>query len=111
MKRFVFVISAVGLAMLLTACVVPVAPAGGVYGQPIAVAPVAPPPARVEVIPVIPFIGAIWIDGFWGWGGGRHVWVGGHWTQPRPGMQWQPHQWTRDGDHWRLNSGGWHQRR
>jgi hypothetical protein len=38
-----------------------------------------PPPARVEVIGVAPFYGAVWVPGHWvsrysGW-----VWVRGHW--------------------------------
>lgn len=39
-----------------------------------------PPPARVEVVPVVPYPGAIWVGGHWvhyrhrGW-----IWVGGHW--------------------------------
>ena len=39
-----------------------------------------PPPARVEIVPVRPFYGAVWIPGHWaparygGW-----VWVRGYW--------------------------------
>jgi hypothetical protein len=39
-----------------------------------------PPPARVEVVPVAPYPGAIWVGGHWvhyrhrGW-----IWVGGYW--------------------------------
>ena len=67
-------------AVSLSACVVapyprqvygqPV-PAG--YGQPayegdIAVVDVAPPPPYVEVVPALPFPGAISLGGYWGWG-------------------------------------------
>ncbi|MCK7498558.1 MAG: hypothetical protein MZW92_53975 [Comamonadaceae bacterium] len=53
----------------------------------------APPAPYAEVIPVIPFAGAVWLGGYWGWRGGRHHWVSGHWTHPRPGHYWRPHRW------------------
>jgi hypothetical protein len=97
----------------LSACVVTPAPMasnpygyattpGGVY------APIAPPTPQYEVQPALPFLGAIWIAGFWNWLGGRHVWVSGHYEQPRPGYRWAPHQWVqspRGG--WELHGGGW----
>ena len=79
-----------------------------VYDQEIAVANVAPPPAQYEVIPVIPFLGAVWLSGYWGWSSGRHNWVGGHWSQPRSGYGWQPHRWVPgNGGRWHLRGGGW----
>lgn len=51
-------------------------PSSGVYAD-------APPPApRYDVVPVAPFIGAIWIAGYWNWYGGRRVWVPGRWAHP-----------------------------
>ena len=93
-------------ALALSACVVapypryaaqayPAYPANPTYDEEIAVANVAPPPPYAEVIPVIPFAGAIWLGGYWGWSGGRHVWVGGRWDHPRPGYGWAPHRWPR----------------
>jgi len=42
--------------------------------------PGPPPPARDEVVPVGPFVGAVWVGGHWFWGRGRRwVWVPGYW--------------------------------
>ena len=106
----------------MTACVV--APYPGrrvVYAQPVpaysqapesvyqeeAVVDVAPPAPYVEVVPAIPFAGAVWIGGYWGWRGGRHAWVGGRWEQPRPGYGWRTHAWVQEGGRWHLHGGGW----
>ena len=114
-------------AALLTACVVAPYPARRVvYSQPVPAYPqqpgydqsvpvdgdevvvdVAPPAPYVEVVPVIPFAGAIWIGGYWGWRGGRHAWVPGRWEHPRPGYGWRPHAWVQQGGHWHLRGGGW----
>ncbi len=113
-------------AALLSACVVAPYPAHRVvysqpvpaysqpgYAQPVPVdgaeivVDVAPPAPYVEVVPVIPFAGAIWIGGYWGWYGGRHQWVPGRWDQPRPGYGWRPHAWVQQGGRWYLHGGGW----
>ena len=73
---------------------------------------IAPPPARVEVIPVQRH-GYVWAPGYWGWQHDKHVWVNGRSMRVRNGYQWAPdhwqevngrHQyypgrWTRDSDH------------
>jgi hypothetical protein len=51
------------------------------------------PVGPVEVQPVAPFYGAVWIGGDWVWRGGHHVWVGGHWDHPRAGRSWQAGEW------------------
>ena len=109
-------------AALLSACVVAPYPRGAVYSQPVPVysrpAPgyegeyavdVAPPAPYVEVVPVIPFAGAIWLGGYWGWNGGRHSWVPGRWDQPRAGYGWRPRTWVQQGGRWHLH-GGWGRR-
>jgi WXXGXW repeat (2 copies) len=69
------------LGLTMSACVVvprPYSdyPSSGVYAD-------APPPApRYDVVPVAPFVGAIWIGGYWNWYGGRRVWVPGRWVPP-----------------------------
>ena len=107
-------------AALLSACVVAPYPARRVvysqpvpaYSQPVpidsdeVVVDVAPPAPYVEVVPAIPFTGAIWFGGYWGWRGDRHQWVPGRWDRPRPGYAWRPHAWVQQGGHWRLH-GGW----
>jgi hypothetical protein len=72
------------------------------------VAEVAPPQELVEVRPRAPFVGAVWIAGYWTWQAGRHVWVGGRWSAPRRGCRWQPHRWERTGKGgWRMVPGRW----
>ena len=110
-------------AALLSACVVAPYPAQRVvyaapapaisnppppaYEQPPVVVDVAPPAPVVEVVPAIPFAGALWIGGYWGWNNGRHQWVAGRWERPRPGYQWHAHSWVQEGGHWHLHAGGW----
>ena len=103
---------------LLSACVVAPYPGGRVvysepvpaarygYEQPGVVVDVAPPAPYVEVVPAIPFAGAIWLGGYWGWNGGRHSWVPGRWDQPRAGYGWRPRTWVQQGGRWHLH-GGW----
>lgn len=98
---------------LLSACyVVPARPYHGGYAYDDGydyggVVTVAPPTPRVEVIGVAPFPGALWIGGFWRWGGHRHVWVPGRWESPRPGYRYEPHMWQRQGQGWRESGGRW----
>jgi hypothetical protein len=87
-------------AALLSTCVIASA-------QPMYVAPVPPPAPYAEVVPAIPFPGAVWIGGYWGWDGGHHHWVPGRWDHPRVGYRWRPHAWVHEGGHWRMHEGGW----
>jgi len=123
MSRLKLLTAAAAATLLLSACVVapypryaqqpPVAygPVGEPMQAPIAVAEVPPPAPYAEVIPVIPFAGAVWIGGYWGWQGNRHVWIGGNWAAPRPGYVWNPHRWVPvAGGRWHLMGGGWARR-
>ena len=97
-------------ALALSACVVAPYPRYAVADQGYYEGPavdVAPPAPYVEVVPLIPFPGAIWIGGYWGWNGGRHQWVPGRWDRPRVGYSWRPHAWLQIGGQWRLRGGGW----
>jgi hypothetical protein len=101
----------------LSACVIAPYPGRAVYGQPSApggyyeepgvVVDAAPPAPYVEVHPAIPFAGAIWIGGYWGWHSNRHHWVPGRWDRPRAGYNWNPHAWHHQGGRWHLRGGGW----
>lgn len=71
---------------------------------------VAPPPPQYEVIPAMPALGWLWINGYWSWQLGRHVWIGGRWVAPRPGYHWVPHRWERHPRGWRLHDGHWGRR-
>jgi hypothetical protein len=109
------------LALLLGGCVVAPYPHRGVYSQPVpsydprydsggAVVDYAPPAPLVEVIPAIPFAGAVWIGGHWGWHGGRHHWNHGRWDHPRHGHAYRQHGWSNHGGRWHERRGGWHRR-
>lgn len=67
-----------------------------------------PPPPIVEVQPVMPGPGFVWIGGAWYWGGHRWDWQPGHWAHPpRPGAVWVPHRYVyRNGQHVFIR-GGW----
>jgi WXXGXW repeat (2 copies) len=115
-------IAPLSAAALLSGCVVAPYPARrAVYTQPVpayseaapvyaddAVVDVAPPAPYVEVRPVLPYAGAVWIGGYWGWRGGRHAWVPGYYERPRPGYAWRGHGWVNDGGRWHLRGGGWY---
>jgi hypothetical protein len=84
---------------------------GGGYGYgapgPAVVAPVAPPAIVAESYGVAPYPGAIWIGGYWGWTGGRHVWSPGRWEAPRAGYRWAPRTWAHGRDGWHQRGGHW----
>jgi len=70
------------------------APAVSVYVEPPLVQPApiavgwAPPPMLVEAPPPAPFMGAVWVGGYWVWQG-DWVWAHGHWVgPPRPDYVW-----------------------
>lgn len=102
-------------AVLLSACIVAPYPRHAVYAEPmpvgapvpLVVVDVAPPAPYVQVVPAIPYAGAIWIGGYWGWNEGRHQWVTGRWEQGRPGYRWHSHGWVNQGGRWHLHGGGW----
>lgn len=95
------------LTLTLAGCVVAPAPYYG-FGE---VVPVAPPPPHVEYYGAPPVVGQVWINGYWGWHGGRHVWNGGRWASPPgPGQRWNPPEWRRDGPGWRQKPGYWERR-
>ena len=67
---------------------------------------VAPPPARVEVVPA-PRRGYVWAPGYWDWRGRRHVWHSGYWVRERRGYHWAPHRWVDRGGRWEFENGRW----
>jgi hypothetical protein len=67
---------------------------------------VAPPPARVEVVPAAR-VGYVWAPGYWNWNGHRHVWVGGRWVGERHGYHWEAHHWEEREGRWHFHEGGW----
>jgi len=71
----------------------------------------APPPPRVEVIPVIPaerMEREHWQPGHWRWDGHEHVWVEGRYVErPRRGAVWVPARWEQRPRGWVLIEGHW----
>jgi hypothetical protein len=66
----------------------------------------APPPPRVEVVPVAPS-GQVWTPGFWEFVHGQYVWRRGHFVQGRPGYHWVPENWERHDGYHHFNEGHW----
>jgi hypothetical protein len=72
---------------------------------------VAPPAARVEVVPRAPSPRHVWVPGYWGWREHHgHVWYGGHYVVGRPGAVWEPAHWSARGGYWHLSEGHWRAR-
>jgi len=87
--------------MVLTGC------AGG-YGYNYRYVSYGPPAPRYRVIGVAPGPGYVWVNGYWGWRGGRYSWYEGRWARPPLGRTaWVDGDWYRDGRGWRYREGHW----
>ena len=89
------------------------APAVSVYVEPPVVQPApvvvgwAPPPLLVEVPPPTPFMGAVWVGGYWVWQG-DWVWAHGHWMgPPQPSYVWVHPYYEHRGDAVIFIDGHW----
>jgi hypothetical protein len=69
----------------------------------VAYVPVGP----VEVVPVAPYAGAVWIGGSWAWQGGRHVWAPGYYSRPRIGRTYVAGEWRHGPRGHYYVRGGW----
>lgn len=69
--------------------------------------PMAPPPMQVEVIPVAPQPGYVFVPGYWGWHHDQHVWIRGRWIAERPGHRWVGERWEQRGPNWHMVPGQW----
>lgn len=67
---------------------------------------IAPPPARVEVVPVQRH-GYTWAPGYWGWQRNQHVWVKGHSMRTRSGYTWAPDRWNQVDNRHQYQAGHW----
>lgn len=68
---------------------------------------VAPPPARVEVVPA-PREGYIYEKGHYETSDGQtYVWVEGRYLPNREGHVWHPYVMERSGDRWHFRAGHW----
>lgn len=71
-------------------------------------APSAPPPLQVEAPPPPPVKVAVWVPGFWQWGGQGWVWVAGSYQlRPSAQVEWRPAEWRIRGSAHVLVPGGW----
>ncbi len=67
----------------------------------------APPPMLVEVPPPEPFVGAVWVGGYWVWQG-NWVWAHGQWMgPPRPDYVWVHPYYEHRGDTVIFIDGHW----
>jgi hypothetical protein len=89
------------------------APAVSVYVEPPVAEPApvvvgwAPPPLLVEVPPPTPFMGGVWVGGYWVWQG-NWVWAHGHWMEPpRPDYVWVHPYYEHRGDAVIFIDGHW----
>jgi len=96
MKKTIAILALAALAITSTKAGVivgvtigtPAPPPVIVAPAPVFVAPAAvviPPPMpapMVEVVPVCPAAGYIWVGGSWGWCNSRWAWTRGHWGPP-----------------------------
>jgi hypothetical protein len=93
------------MAVILSGLSLPGCVAGPGYSY---YAPVAPPPVRAEAVGVAPGPGCVWINGYWGFEGNRHVWIAGRWDRPRRGRNaWVAGRWERQGNRWGYRQGRW----
>src|SRR5665811_1677263 len=61
--------------------------------------------------PIVPYDGAIWIEGDWIWNGGRYVYTRGHWDRPREGYTYVRGSWVHTNRGYNWHRGHWNHRR
>jgi hypothetical protein len=67
---------------------------------------VAPPPARVEVVPEAR-VGYVWAPGYWNYNGHEHVWVQGRYIHEHHGHHWVADTWEDRHGRWHFVAGHW----
>ena len=92
-----------GLAVILGG--LSLAGCAGCYGY---YASTPPPPVRYEARGVPPGAGFVWIDGYWGYNGGRYAWVPGRWDRPpRARARWESGRWENRRGRYYYSDGRW----
>ena len=75
---------------------------GGYYAS------VPPPAVRYEQRGIAPGAGYAWIDGYWGYSGGRYNWVAGRWDRPPRGRsRWEAGRWETRHGRYHYREGRW----
>ena len=57
--------------------------------------------------PAVPYDGAVWVEGNWGWRGGNYAYTRGHWARPRTGRVWVGGNWEHGNQGYRWHRGHW----
>lgn len=57
--------------------------------------------------PLVPYGGAVWIDGDWAWNSGRYVYTRGYWAKPRYGRAYVRGGWVQRGRDYAWHRGHW----
>jgi len=100
-----------GLASGLTIAVGASVLATAAFAQDVVYVPTAPPPPRVETVPVLPpdrVDVERWQPGYWRWNGAEYSWVEGHYVEaPRRGVAWIPGRWEQRAGGWVYIQGHW----
>ena len=69
---------------------------------------VAPPAPIQEDVPVQPFVGAVWVPGYWYWNAVQFSWIRGCWVRPPiAGVLWRPGRYFRRGNRYVRVRGAW----
>jgi WXXGXW repeat (2 copies) len=110
LNRTFLALAAASLSLAaLSGCVAyALAPRPVVVGE--VVAPLAPPPPRVEVVPPPPrpVETVEWRPGHWHWDGRAYVWIpGGYVERPHRAARWEPGHWVERPRGWVWLPGGW----
>jgi hypothetical protein len=66
----------------------------------------APPAPYVEVVPDSPGPDFVWVGGYWGYSGGRYVWIRGRYIHGH-GRHWHPGYWNRGPGGYVFVQGRW----
>jgi len=68
-----------------------------------------PPPLRVEVIPVRPYLRAVWIPGYWFFdiNLNRYIWISGYRDLNPVGIRWVPGYWGYSNSFYYWQAGYW----
>ncbi|ASU34719.1 hypothetical protein [Mucilaginibacter xinganensis] len=93
-------ISKLGMVAALAGSLFLASCAGSYY---VAEQPVEP----VYVRPVSPYAGAVWVDGDWGYSGGRYVYRRGYWARPRAGRAYVSGGWVHSNRGYAWRRGHW----
>lgn len=90
------VLASLGLAALLSGCMVHGSGSAHVSG-PVAYVEVEQEPPPPRQVHVVHRPGYVWIEGRWDWRGGQWVWLDGRYEAQRTGFVWAPGRWERRG--------------